>query len=218
MRYPKLEFYRMLTSAFIHGHIIHILSNGIFTLFVVAMVEKKFGSMLIIVFNIVMVFVNGAFFLFFQWIQTLINEYVYDMPLGVAVGYSGILFGFLYLAFFDKDVEITRCGLRWCTLVIKQKHLPFGFLLLGALMPEVSFLGHFCGILGGMCIAHGVVFFLLPRTKWITSTEKRMTFLNGFESYVRVSEIESDEISRCPCRRRGASNLVQFNQVGVLGN
>ena len=130
------EYYRLLTSVFIHESIPHFFFNAMALIYLAKPIEAIFGkSKFLIIFLVSGLFGSLASFIFSP---------------GVSIGASGGVFGIfgvhLYLYLKNKDVYLRAFGKNMMELLILN-------VILGFVLPNIDYWGHFGGILGGFLVA-----------------------------------------------------------------
>jgi membrane associated rhomboid family serine protease len=154
-----LQFYRLLTSTFLHGGVLHILMNSMAFLALGPWWERTVGSLLFF-YQICLLFPLGAGLI--HILLALIASYNPIYPYLVwtnscGVGFSGVLFTLMILQVQQsRESNTSLYGL----ISVPTKIYPWVLLiLLQVILPNVSLLGH----LSGMLIGYAYVFGLL---KW----------------------------------------------------
>lgn len=116
-----------IISSFIHIHLSHLMCN-LFTVYTLRKIEKFEGSQMYL-YKIIYFVVINAFLI------ERLSEF-YDP--GLAIGYSGVLFGFITL-YPKNNIFGYEC---------KEEYYPFILLFLAQIFHErASFIGHLIGIL-----------------------------------------------------------------------
>jgi rhomboid protease GluP len=141
------QYYRILTAAFIHSGLVHLLSNVVFGLFLLTSGFEK---------------IVGTFKTAFIYLSTLVLSgliVVYFTPVGTGtVGASGAIFGvlgaLLFLTFFRKDLIQQRDAQAIRSLIIMN-------VLVTIMIPGISIAGHFGGLVVGFILS----FLIVPRDK-----------------------------------------------------
>ena len=171
------EFYRLYTSAVLHGSVMHIAMNMMSTYYLSSQLESVYGS---------------AFFLTTIFTLTLINSLLYtitayvafiagftDLMNSHAVGYSGTIFALLVLSVSRTEEGATNRSL-FGVVSVPSKLYPWALLLvLQVVMPNISFMGHLGGILVGELANRGLLNWLLPDCSYFRAMEEREGLLGG---------------------------------------
>ena len=134
-------------------------------LFLLPRCERKFGSFLVIMINILLVIFKGLLYLAMElgkeWLRTMIiwKPAAWLLQPASVVGYSGCLFGFMYLTFYENEKELGNLG----GFTFRKKHIPIIYFLISLCIPGVSIEGHLAGLIVGVCIAHKLFAWILPK-------------------------------------------------------
>ena len=138
------QFYRILTSSFLHGGIFHIAMNMMSFFSLGTFLERSFGTLwhfTTILWSVILVnctYVFIAFTMYFCGMRNTINTH--------ALGFSGTLFHLVVLQCHLSASDRPIFG----TFRVSSKVYPWVLLIgIQAIMPNVSFLGHLSGILVG---------------------------------------------------------------------
>lgn len=131
------QFYRLFTSAFLHGSFQHILAN-MYSLFNLgSYLEIRYGKRNLFLVSLVSLFTSAIAVTIFS------NQ---TIP---TIGYSGVVFGvmgYYFVSLYSNDKKIDRNEMY----VIARMLLPN---IIISLMPGVSAQGHFGGLVGGVLTA-----------------------------------------------------------------
>lgn len=136
-----IEFYRLITSMFLHGGVIHLLFN-LYSLYILGpQLESFFGKVKYLIIYLVSGIIGGLVSMVFQ-------------PDGlVSIGASGAIFGligsFLYFGYHYRVYFGT---------VIKSQIIPLLILniLIGLMSSGINLAAHMGGLLGGLLISKAV--------------------------------------------------------------
>lgn len=141
----KGQVWRIITGALLHGGLIHLLSNMMTFAQLGVSLESRIGTFSffyhILLFTILTAFVD-IFVAWFMYIGGNSSEFY-----GNAVGFSGVLFALLVI-----DNEISGGDERsiFGLFLVPSWTYPWAMLvLLSVIIPNVSLLGHFSGIIVG---------------------------------------------------------------------
>ncbi len=188
----KGEYYRILTSAFVHGGLMHIGMNMMSLVQLLPSLESQFGTLQVFIMSMWAIIVEGCLYVGMNY---LLGTYLTNNPQWLynsGVGYSGVLFTYAICESYHSTVQ-TRSVFGFCT--VSSKVYPWLLLvLISLLLPNISFMGHLSGILTGVLIVNGKLQFLLPSVE----------FLKGMEEheYLRCI-VRSPLFSKC-----GEKNMV----------
>ncbi len=136
-----LEIWRLFTSMFLHGDVLHLFSNMVSLLIFGAYVELSFSKYQFLI----LYFVSGLIGSFFSMLFLPSNV--------ISLGASGAIFGLIGAAF---------------SILIVQRDTPLIFLgliyvfyfVFSSFSPGINYLAHIFGLLGGLIIGY-----LLKRNK-----------------------------------------------------
>lgn len=146
------EYYRLISSAFTHGGILHIFFNMSSLVQLGSDVEKQFGSAQFIILSLWSVLLTGILYVGISWSLTLITgnlSFIYTS----SVGYSGVLFTYALIdSFHTTETSRSFFGV----FNVPAKLYPFILLIaLQVIIPNISFFGHLSGILVGLLSVYG---------------------------------------------------------------
>lgn len=154
------QFYRLLTAAFFHGGLMHIGMNMMSMLATGTSLERSVGTVQLLFTVLWQTLLTGAFCVGASWFlsMVLLDDMSYIKQ--QSVGFSGVLFALVVVDIQNSDVP-TRSVMGFVS--VPAKWYPWALLVLLQLMiPNVSFLGHFSGIMLGTWQANGGLRWLLP--------------------------------------------------------
>ncbi|KAA8518415.1 hypothetical protein F0562_015889 [Nyssa sinensis] len=172
----RFQVYRIYTSIIFHGSLLHVLFNMMALVPLGSELERVMGSVRLLYMIILLAASNAILHLLiallvaynpFRPLPYLMNE--------CAIGFSGILFSMIVIETSLSGVQsrsvfglfnVPAKWYAWILLVVFQ-----------LLMPNVSLLGHLCGILSGFAYTYGLLNFLIPGT----------SFYSAIESFSRLS-------------------------------
>lgn len=196
------QYYRLLTHHFFHLNFIHFFFNMLIFYFIGRIMEKKIGSMLLLIIIlksiilISLIYLGIIKLLKYIVITTLkFKDYNYDFY--SSVGFSGILFC-IYEIFCLFSSRADNYQNVFSFLPIKSKYLPLFYLFCNQLInPNSSYIGHASGIICGWIIKEVFVYFTLPNKYNILSFEKKyekyIDFLELKFNYVKISKITGED-------------------------
>lgn len=168
---PPYQLYRIITSAFAHANIQHIGFNGLALLALGSKLEKQLGSLGFLCLSIAIVKLTGVMYLGICFALTFVPEQYGGGEIWkyhCAVGYSGVLFCYLYI-----DCAFSTSHYVCYNVRFSKKVIPWAFLAFTqALMwDSASFLGHLCGILVGVGYSTRLLCCVMPRYSCIEKVE-----------------------------------------------
>ncbi|KAK3029815.1 hypothetical protein RJ639_038003 [Escallonia herrerae] len=153
------EVYRIYTSIVFHGSLLHVLFNMLALVPLGSEMERVMGSIRLLYIIILLATSNAMFHLLIAFLIAYnpLNPYKYLLN-ECAIGFSGVLFSMIVIETSLSGVQSRRYP--WILLVAFQ-----------LLAPNVSLLGHLCGILSGFAYTFGVFNFLIPGTSFFSVIE-----------------------------------------------
>ena len=152
------EYYRILTSAFIHGGIFHIGMNMMSLYQLGGHVERTFGSMQFLFVTIWSIILCGLLYCYLSWFLTYLTNDI-SWYLSNAVGYSGVLFAYAMIySYHASSPTQSIMGM----VDVPSKLYPWILLfLIQVLLPNISMIGHLSGVIIGFCIVAGVLHYIV---------------------------------------------------------
>jgi membrane associated rhomboid family serine protease len=192
VRSPNYQYYRIVTSAFTHGSLQHIAFNGFALLGLGRRLEKQLGSLGFLALTGVVVLLTGLLYLgVCLGLSFLPEEYWGGETWNYhcAVGYSGVLFTYLYIECHFNESDLVVLNVRF-----SRRLLPWALLAVTQLVMwnSASFLGHLCGILVGIGYSTRLLCCVMPRYGCLEKIEG-LTCCNVFhnmDSYVDIPEFK----------------------------
>jgi len=177
------QYYRIITSEFIHAGIAHWVMNMLTLLNVGKSVELDFGSIPFVFITLVLIILSGGIYL------GLCAFMAYSVPEAVfggakmlefcSVGYSNVLFGYLLIYIWSKGRENETFPV-FGLFNMDKKYLPWVLMLLMQfLVPKASFIGHISGLIGGVMMKYGMTAWILPKFEWISAFEAKLSCLHN---------------------------------------
>lgn len=152
------QWWRLVTSAFLHGSLIHIAFNMALLYAFGAQLERGFGSARFLLMYAGSLFGGALAVMLFNWAQPTLGAS------GAVLGLAGA-FG---LALHERGIPPQQSPIFG--LVILNLALPL-------LMPGISFWGHFGGVAAGVLIAYLLIW--LPRRSRGTSAASGVSMGTG---------------------------------------
>ncbi|GAV86125.1 UBA domain-containing protein/Rhomboid domain-containing protein [Cephalotus follicularis] len=182
---PHFQVYRFYTAVIFHGSLLHVLFNMLALVPLGSELERITGSVRLLYLIVLLATSNAIFHLLFAFLVAYnpIHPYQYFMN-ECAIGFSGILFSMIVIETSLSGVEyrsvfglfnVPSMWYAWILLVLFQ-----------LLMPNVSLLGHLCGIISGFAYTYGLFNLLMPGTSfysaiegfsWLSSCVRRPKFI-----------------------------------------
>lgn len=178
------EYYRVVSAAFVHAGLMHIFMNMSSLLQLGLSLEAHFGSLQFLFLSVWSVLIVGTLYVGLAVLFSYVDEGQYYAS---GVGYSGVLFTYALIEAYHTT-ETSRSIFGFFT--VPAKMYPFILLIiLQVVIPNISFLGHFSGILVGLMVVHGGLAMLLPCTEFLIHLESTPLFgpLTKATGYVRAN-------------------------------
>lgn len=148
------EYYRIVTSAFIHGGIFHIGMNMMSLYQLGGHIERTFGSMQFLFVTIWSLILCGFLYCYLSWFLTYLTGDI-SWYLSNAVGYSGVLFAYAMIYSYHA-ISPTQSIMGM--VEVPSKLYPWILLfLIQILLPNISMIGHLSGVIIGFCIVSGIL-------------------------------------------------------------
>lgn len=146
------ESYRIVSSAFVHGGLLHILMNMSSLIALGTALENSFGSLKLLFITLWSIIGNGIVYIFMAWAYSKATMTIGSLN-SSAVGYSGVLFCYALIeSFHSFETSRSVFGL----FSVPTKSYPFILLIiLQFIMPNISLMGHLAGIIMGILIISG---------------------------------------------------------------
>eukprot|EP00818_Percolomonas_sp_WS_P010037 CAMPEP_0117444124 /NCGR_PEP_ID=MMETSP0759-20121206/5067_1 /TAXON_ID=63605 /ORGANISM="Percolomonas cosmopolitus, Strain WS" /LENGTH=315 /DNA_ID=CAMNT_0005236157 /DNA_START=412 /DNA_END=1359 /DNA_ORIENTATION=+ len=204
----KFQVWRLVTYAYLHGGILHILFNMMALLSLGSMLETRQGTFHFILSSYICLLISSVIhtlFLFgmFRGFGWLLSWYITP-----GVGYSGVLFAYLVLSIRYYPEARNICGFS-----IAPHLMPWLLLLVCQLiMWNVSFMGHLTGIIAGY-----VYFFILKIPAYRRVVFKFESVIPGFVRQIgsfkdmEQNGVDSvDGTNRFSQQQQGGFNLVNM--------
>lgn len=185
----KWEFYRIITSCFFHGNMMHIGMNMISFLAIGGSLEANCGSLWTGVTITLSIILTGVIYLLIALIASLLD---YDKLMKQhSLGFSGILFHLLVLeSARNPNASQSIFGMTR----VSSKVYPWAMLILmQVLLPNISFTGHLSGILCGTMQSSGCFNSIFPSLQYLRSSDEssRLRFMTSKPNYVKTPSSES---------------------------
>lgn len=164
------QVYRAYTSVLFHGSILHVLFNMMALVPLGTELERIMGSIRLLYMIFLLATSNAIFHLVIALVAAHIPVYSYpSLMIECSIGFSGILFSMIV-------IETSLSGAQSRSVfglfnVPAQWYAWILLILFQLLAPNVSLLGHLCGILSGFAYTYGLFNFLLPASSLYSSVE-----------------------------------------------
>lgn len=180
------QLYRLLSSAFVHGGILHIFMNMSSLISVGAMLELNFGTMSFLIMSVWGAFCGNIIYCILEaifWAAT--QQYVFMRY--AAVGYSGVLFAYAAIDSYHAPVS-TRSVFG--VFNVPSRVYPWVILvLISVVLPGISFTGHLSGIIYGVLLMAGLDAYLIPSTEGLErlDTSPYLSYITTHPSFCRTT-------------------------------
>jgi len=181
------EYYRILSSAFVHGGFFHILMNMMSLMQLGPGLELKFGTLSFASMTLWAIVVAGSLYVSISWFcGTMSGDPAWMVHSGV--GYSGVLFVYATLESYHTTVQ-SRSVFGFFS--VPARVYPWILLvLLSVVLPGISFLGHLCGILTGMLFITGALQLCMPAPLFLRHAEEYacLRWLTRMDTFSRTAD------------------------------
>lgn len=196
------EYYRVFTSALFHANLMHIGMNMLSTAAISASLEKKMGTLRLLVSIWWAIVLTAAIYMLIAYLAYAVLGYDAWMYQH-SVGYSGILF---YLSVLESRLHPGPRSL-FGFISVPSSVYPWALLVaLQFFMPNLSFLGHLAGILNGTLEYYGFLDVLYVR-------DSSLVYLESLPLARRLVELDTfvstNSTGGQPLRGEPSPNIVQ---------
>ena len=152
------QYYRILTHAIFHSSLMHIGMNMITTYQFSPGVEKRLGTLRLGLSILWSILLSSFLYIGISWLLSQLFGYKH-LWYQHAVGFSGVVFHVIVL---DAHSSPNQSFTIFWLVTVPGYVYPWALLVLVQLiLPNVSFLGHLCGVLTGTFQAYGYLDYLL---------------------------------------------------------
>ena len=185
--YEKNQYYRFISSYFIHYGIWHIIIELYLTYEICYLFENIMGTIITICFIMISMVINSV--LHFIMIPiTMFTFKVFRTPYDLNYDYesslTSVLFSMSTFYFLFKDNKNKKIDILY-TFFLSVKYISVTMLIvLYVLTPNKSFYSNLSGIISGYLFKFFPYFFL-PRVTWVIDFEKKLCLLKKFENIYR---------------------------------
>ena len=133
------EYYRIITGGFLHGNIIHLLSNCYALYIVGSQIERFYGK--------------RKFLIIYAFSLICGNMLSITLSNYASIGASGAIFGLMGSLLYFGYYYRVYLGSTWKTNILPVIGMN---LLLGFIIPGIDYFGHIGGLIGGILISMAV--------------------------------------------------------------
>ncbi|KAK2969164.1 hypothetical protein RJ640_009923 [Escallonia rubra] len=177
--------YRIYTSIVFHGSLLHVVFNMLALVPLGSEMERVMGSIRLLYIIILLATSNAMFHLLIAFLIAYnpLNPYEYLLN-ECAIGFSGVLFSMIVI---ETSLSGVQSRSVFGLFNVPAKWYPWILLVAFQLLaPNVSLLGHLCGILSGFAYTFGVFNFLIPgisffsvieSSSWLSTCVRRPKFM-----------------------------------------
>lgn len=210
------EYYRIVSSCFFHGSLIHIGMNMMSTAAISSMVERRLGTLNYILTVLWSVLLTGVLYVSIAVAAQVLLAHD-DLMYSHSLGFSGIMFHLLVLE-SNMTPNAQRSVFGFAN-VPSQAYPVVMLVVMQFIMPNISFVGHLCGILVGMLHLYGVLDLVLLKESFLQEMEqwRILRSLTTKDNFVPTptNNSSSDSLRRdprtlLPAARRGCQLLINL--------
>jgi len=204
------QAYRLVTSMFLHGGLLHLLFNMIAFQQMGCSLERRVGSLEMIWMIFLFGILGGLSIVIISYLLTVNPLFFYpNFLFQCTIGFSGVLFS---LVTIETHFNPTNYSL-WGIVSVPARLYPWILLILAQfLMSGVSFIGHLSGIIIGYLYAYEFLKWLIPSAEFFIKTESSR--LLGF-FVKRDGYITHPSLGRLPTTMN-ERNTNENNNTGFL--
>ena len=173
------EYYRIISSCFFHGSLVHIGMNMMSTAAISTLIERRLGTISYILTVMWAILLTGLCYVSIAWLsQAVIGRD--GLMNSHALGFSGVMFHLLVL-------ESNLIGPNVSRSVFGIVHVPsyaypvVMLIVVQVIMPNISFIGHLCGIITGTLHLYGLLDVVLVDEAYLQEMEQ-WRLLHGLTS------------------------------------
>ena len=205
--FEKKQYYRFISSYFIHYGIWHILVELYLTFEICYLFENIMGTLITILYIMNTMIMNSV--LHFLMIPVVsffckITRTSYDLNYDYESSLTSVLFSMTTFYYLFKDNKDKKIDVLY-TFILSLKYLSIlMFFVLYFLTPNKSFYSNLSGLING-CLFKYIPFIFLPRVTWVVDFEK-FVGLKKFENIYRSITYKNGPM-------KNALNELQNNSV-----
>lgn len=166
------DIYRIFLSTLVHGGSLHLVYNLSSFLYKGVVLEIELGSTQLFIIIVYLMFSSSALYILMAVIADVMNIDTSIMN-NCCVGFSGVIFGLKVLVNSDDIYARHTEDIFGFSM---PKRTVWAELILASLAgPQVSFLGHLCGILAGI-----IYLYIARKAGFVTQTRRRRRYERVF--------------------------------------
>lgn len=165
-----LQVYRVLTSPFIHGGLLHIAFNMLAFVPIGCSLERTLGTLALAhLIGLLILLGAGIYIGFATAAAAAALRYTVQLAYQCAIGFSGVIFGLIVV---DNNISGATQRSIFGFFYVPAPLYPWVLMLLWqVIMPGVSFLGHLCGVLVGQLYVWGLLQWITPSSSTLQRRE-----------------------------------------------
>ncbi|GJV13283.1 rhomboid-like protein 15 [Tanacetum coccineum] len=166
----KFQVYRVFTSIFFHGSILHLVFNMLALVPLGSELERVMGSIRLLYMIVLLATTSAIFHLLITLIAAYNPVYSYYHFMNeCAIGFSGVLFSMIVI---ETSLSGVQSRSVFGLFNVPAKLYPWILLVaFQLLMTNISLLGHLCGILSGFAYTYGIFNFMIPGSSFYSGIE-----------------------------------------------
>ena len=194
--HDKNQYYRFISSYFIHYGIWHLMIELFFTYKLCNLFENMLGTIMSICFILISMITNSVLHFFMipltmSFFSVLRNSY--DLNYDYESSLTSVLFAITTFYFTFQDKKNKRIDILY-TFVLQCKYLSVTMLfVLYIVTPNKSFYSNLSGIISGYVLKFFPHIFL-PRVNWIIDFEKKFCTLLQFNTIYRCISFKNSSM------------------------
>ena len=185
--YEKNQYYRFISSYFIHYGIWHIIIELYLTFEVCYLFENIMGTIITICFIMISMIMNSIFHFMIVPLTMFtfkVMRNAYDLNYDYESSLTSVLFSMSTFYFLFNDNKNKKIDVLY-TFFLNGKYLSVILLFsLYILTPNKSFFSNLSGIISGYLIKF-FPFIFLPRVTWVIDFEKKLCLLKKLDNIYR---------------------------------
>ena len=166
----KFQFWRVITSIFIHGGILHLVMNMMSFVSLGISLESTIGTLSYFYHIILFGLLSGLIHIGIAYFMKLGGD-IFEYRIN-GVGFSGVLFALMVV---DIDLQPSESRSLFGLWLIPSFIYPWAnLLIMQLLLPNVSFFGHLSGMFVGYMYKYGWLKYLTPKKEFFEKIENKL--------------------------------------------